>query len=155
MPIKAKGSMTSFDLAAVIRELQPLVGARLNNIYSYMNGFLLRFKGVTDANLVSIPAERIHLTNYVPAEKGMPPPLVMGLRKYLRGSKLEEVVQYKFDRIAVLRFCSGEGCFRLIVELLPRGVIVLSNENWRIIFTTETREMKDRVLRPAMVSVAK
>jgi predicted ribosome quality control (RQC) complex YloA/Tae2 family protein len=147
MPVKAKSSMTSFDLAAVVRELQALIGSRLSNIYAYMNGFLLKFKGNVEANLVLVPAERAHLTSYIPAEKGMPPPLVMGLRKYLRGSRLEEVVQHRFDRVAVFRFCGGEGCFRLVAELLPRGVIVLSDDEWRILFTSETREMKDRILR--------
>ncbi|ABM80948.1 ribosome rescue protein RqcH [Hyperthermus butylicus] len=145
--IKRKTSMTAFDVAAVVRQLSGLQGSRLANIYAYNGGFLLRFKGAEDARVVVVPAVRLHATRYEPAERGTPPPLVMGLRKYIRGARLESVEQHGFDRIAVFRFSRGNGSYVLVTELLPRGVVVLADSSWKILHASEQREMRDRVIR--------
>jgi predicted ribosome quality control (RQC) complex YloA/Tae2 family protein len=144
MVLKTKKSMTSFDLAAVVSEASRLVGDRVVNIYALPRGFLFKLRG---GRLVAVPGERIHITGYDVAEKGFPPPLVMGLRKYLRGAKLEAIEQYGFDRIAVLRFSGSGGVYRVYVELLPRGVLALTDERGTILHVSETKQMKDRVLR--------
>jgi predicted ribosome quality control (RQC) complex YloA/Tae2 family protein len=146
--IKRKQSMTSFDVAAVVSELKRLRGSRLVNIYDYgSKGILLRFKGAKDALVVAVPAVRVHITRYEPVEKHMPSSFVMGLRKYIRDAKLEEVEQHRFDRILILTLKRGSDTYKLIVELLPRGVIALLDENNTILQINEEREMKDRILK--------
>ncbi len=147
MPIKTKKSMTSFDVAAVAKELEALRGSRIVNIYSLPGGgFLFKLRPV-EANLVAVPAVRVHLTRYDVAEKGFPPPLVMGLRKHLRGGKIVDVGQVGFDRILVLRVEAGGAKYSVYVEVLPRGVLALVDEEGTILQVSETRRMKDRVVK--------
>ncbi len=148
--IKRKKSMTSFDVAAVASELRAYLGSRIVNVYALPgpSGLLLKLKGSQgDARLVIVPGEKAHLTRYDVAEKGFPPPLVMGIRKHVRGSRLTSVEQHGFDRILVLGFGTRSGEWRLVAELLPRGVVALLSSDGRIVQVTEQKEMRDRVLR--------
>jgi len=144
--IKPKKSMTSFDVASVVAELEAVMGSRIANIYSVPGGFLFKLKqGVK--SIIAVPGTRLHLTSYDVADKGFPPPLVMGLRKYLRGAKLRGVKQLGFDRIVVMELEAGGDIYKVYVEVLPRGVLVLADNNDTVIHVSETRRMKDRVLR--------
>ncbi len=142
---KRKTSMTAFDVASVARELGELKGARLVNIYEvFENVFLLRLRGARDARIIAEPSRRIHETSYDVSGKSQPPPFIMALRKHLRGSRLEIVEQLGFERILVLGFSGGR---RLVVEVLPRGVLVLLDEKGVILQVNEPREMRDRVIK--------
>ncbi len=147
MPLKRKESMTVFDIAAIVKWAnERLRGLRLTNIYMVENVFLLRFKhGGKDLRVAIEPGKRIHPTSYDVVEKAMPPPLVMAIRKRVRGVVLDSVEQLGFDRVVVLRFANG---FKLVAELLPRGVVALLDNSDKIIVATEYREMRDRSLRP-------
>ncbi|HIQ24008.1 MAG TPA: fibronectin-binding domain-containing protein [Pyrodictium delaneyi] len=146
--IKRKRSMTSFDVAAVVRELSQLQGLRLNNIYQVGEVILLRLKGPgRDARVAIVPGERIHITSFDVSDKGMPPPFIMGIRKHIRGASLVEVKQRGFDRIVEMVFENSGRRYKLIAEILPRGVAVLVDENGRILQLDEQRVMKDRVLK--------
>lgn len=142
---KRKTSMTAFDVASVARELEALRGARLVNIYEvFENTFLLRLRGGRDARVIVEPSRRVHETSYDVSGKGQPPPLVMALRKHLRGSRLEAVRQLGFERIIVFEFSSGK---KLVAEVLPRGVLALLDEKGLILQVSEAREMRDRVVK--------
>lgn len=147
--IKRKRSMTSFDVAAAISEISKRArGARLYNIYAYDKGFLFRFKSPgSDLRLVAVPGERLHITRYDVSEKGMPPPLVMGLRKYLRNAVLENVYQIRFDRIVKMELRQRNETFYVVVELLPRGVLVLLDSAEKIIQTSSVLRLRDREIR--------
>ena len=149
MVIKQKKSMTSFDVAAVVKEIESLVGTRLYNIYDAPGGVLFRFKSSrADYRLVAIPSSRVHLTKYEVKARKYPSSFIMGIRKYLRNTKLTKVYQHKFDRIVAMEFsASGDTMYKIIVELLPRGVLVLLGDANKILQTSEAREMKDRVVK--------
>ena len=145
--VKRKESMTSLDIAVVIKTLEPrLVGSRLVNIYEIEeNVLLLKFKNPKmETRLIIEPAKRIHATGYEVTEKQMPRPFIMGLRKHLRGAKLERISQIGFDRIVVLEFASGH---KLYIELIPRGVIALVDENNMILQVSEQKKLKDRMIK--------
>ncbi len=142
---KRKTSMSAFDVAAVVRELDGLSGSRLVNIYQvFENTYLLRLRGARDARVVIEPGRRVHETSYDVTGKGQPPPFVMALRKHLRGQRLRGVRQVRFDRIAELVFENG---YRLVAEVLPRGVLLLLDEKGVILQASEYREMRDRVIK--------
>lgn len=146
--IKRKRSMTSFDIAAVVQELKQLQGLKLNNIYYVGDVILLRFKGPgRDVRVAIVSGERIHLTSFDISDKGMPPPFIMGFRKYIRGASLVEIQQRGFDRIVEMVFESSGHKYKFIAEILPRGVAVLVNEDGRILQLDEQRVMKDRVVK--------
>jgi len=145
--VKRKESMTSLDIAAVIKTLESrLTGSRLVNIYEIeQNVLLLKFKKPEmETKLIVEPAKRIHATGYELAEKQMPRPFIMGLRKRLRGAKLKRISQINFDRMVVLEFTSGH---KLYIELIPRGVIALVDENNVILQVSEQKKLRDRVVK--------
>ena len=154
--IKPKKSMTSYDVVAVVSEINARIkGSRLHNIYAYENGFLFRFKSAgIDARLIVVPGERLHFTKYDVSEKGMPPPFVMGLRKYLRGAVFEHAEQLGFDRIVRMKFWHRSEAFSVVVELLPRGILALLDAEDTIIQTSSTMKLRDREIRRGSKYVA-
>lgn len=153
MPLKLKTSMTSFDVAAVVAELRGFQGSRLVNIYDAPGkGFLFKYKSTAGAWLLYVkPGERVHSTGYEYAEKKTPSPLVMGLRKYIREGFLANVYQYGFDRIIFFEIRVNEDLYKLVAEVLPRGVMVLLDGRNVIVQASEYREMRDRVLKRGVV----
>ncbi len=142
--IKQKTAMTSFDIAAVVYRLQQMLPMRVVNVYGIEDSILIKVKGKhVSGNLIAEPAVRFHLTSYDIVEKGIPSPLIMGFRKHLRDSIITDVKQYEFDRIIYIEFSNSR---KLVVEVVPRGVIALVGNDNKIIHATEQRKMKDRVI---------
>ncbi len=141
-----KKSMSSLDIAAWRAEtLRLLEGSRVGNVYTAGNLIILKFKAQTHLReLVVEPGRRIHLTSRT-LRSGKLGQAAMILRKYLRGRRLEGIEQPGFERIVYLEFQPGG--YRLVVELLPRGVAALLDPEGRIVFATRYMEMRDRAIR--------
>jgi len=139
-----KRSMTSLDVAAVVSSLSGLLeGSRLANVYGVSGVYLFRFKGRADVLLVAEPGVRLHSTGYSFTSKPMPSPFVMGLRKHIRGRRLRELGQVGFDRIAYMLF--DNGC-KVYVELMPRGFLVLVDEEEVILQADRQARLRDRTI---------
>jgi predicted ribosome quality control (RQC) complex YloA/Tae2 family protein len=144
----ARKSMSILDLEAWIRSTaQGLVGARLANVYQAGNLLLLRFKSSGGEYLVvAEPGRRIHATRRLqPPSQTRQTPLVALLRKHVRGKRLEGASRLGSDRIAVLSFPGG---YRLVVELVPRGVAALLDADGRVLAATQYLTLRDRSIRP-------
>ncbi len=145
----ARKSMSIIDLEAWIRSTgAKIVGARLANAYQQGGVLLLRFKapGGADYLVVAEPGRRIHATRRLqPPSRPKQTPLLALIRKHLRGKRLEAVERLGPDRIAVLRFPGG---YRLVVELVPRGVAALLGPDGSVMAATRYVELRDRVVRP-------
>ncbi len=146
-----KRSMTTIDLLAwLVENRERLLGARIVNIYSSNSLFLLKIWSKKGKELLLLePGRRIHLTRYEHRveEQKAPTPLVSGLRKYVRGSRIIDIKQVGTDRIAEITVGIANTRYRLIIELVPRGLLLLLDSNGKIIYSTEYREMRDRVIR--------
>jgi predicted ribosome quality control (RQC) complex YloA/Tae2 family protein len=143
-----KKEFTSFDVAAVVRELrEAILNARVSNVYQ-LNGatLLLKLRGVGETifTLVLEAGRRLHLTSYTLEKPHAPPSFCMALRKYLRGSWLTGAEQYAFERVVVFHFKSKNEAFRLIMELFGEGNIILVDGENRILHALRYRRMRDR-----------
>jgi len=165
-----KKEFSSFDVAAVVRELKDaIIKARVVNIYQ-MDGETLILKlrkGENVYNLILEAGKRLNLTSYALKKPPVPPAFCMALRKYLRNSLLTNIEQYEFERIVLFDFNGKLGNFRLVLELFGEGNIILVDNANRIVQALRYRRMRDRnVIRgetfrfappsgqnPAMVSV--
>jgi len=143
-----KAEMTSFDIAAVVYELnQTIKDARIENIYQINRSTLvlrLHKPNQPTMQLLVEAGKRIHLTGYVLEKPFKPPAFCMALRKYLRNSKIIEVQQHEFERAIVFRISTREGIFQLIFELFGEGNIILSNQQSIIIAAQTYKKMRDR-----------
>ncbi len=140
--------MTSFDIAALIQELDSrLKGSRVSNIYQTNSSvFLLKLhqKGKEDSWLLIEPGRRLHLTSFVIEKPRYPPQFCRNLRKYLRNAVLTSVRQIDFERLVEFTFNIEKTEYRLIIELFSRGNIVLIDPAERILHALHFRRMKDR-----------
>lgn len=143
-----KKEFSSFDLAAVVRELkQTIQGSRVNNVYQINAKTLLLKLHKTDQpalRLVLEAGRRLNLTAYAMEKPLTPPAFCMALRKHLRNAWLTNVEQYEFERVATFSFKTKTGLVKLVLELFGDGNVILVGEDARILQALTYKRMKDR-----------
>ena len=132
---RLKTVMTSVDVAALLPELDVLIGAKLEKAYQ-VTPVELRLKLATQNgkhDLVIEAGKRLHLTSTPTAAPAIPPSFPMLLRKELKGGRISTIAQYDFDRVVEIRFVRGDDERYLICELFSKGNVILTDESKRII----------------------
>jgi len=144
--IKPKKTLTTIDVMAWTSEVKKnIVGTRINNFYSIEDRiFLLKLYGAPKKFLLLEPGKRIHFTEYRYPIPEKPSVLTLSLRKYLKGQKIKEIRQVGFDRIIIIELFNN---FKLIVELIPRGFLVLVDKNNIILHASRYEELRDRSIK--------
>ncbi len=137
--------MSNLDVHVWVRGASGLAGCRVDNLYAYGGGVLLKFRCPGRLEfLVLEPGLRVHRTLRVQGfEEGLGG-FVGVLRRLVRNVRLEGVEQLGFDR--VVRFSLGG--YSLYVEVLPRGVAALVDSSGSIVASSSRVEMRDRVVKP-------
>ena len=143
-----KKQFTSFDVAAVVRELsETILGSRVSNVYQLGSKALLFKLRKADKPvfwLILEAGKRLHLTSYTMEKPTVPPAFCMALRKYLRNGWLTGVEQYGFERVVVSTFKTKTGVMRLFLELFGDGNIILVGETDKILQALTYKRMRDR-----------
>jgi predicted ribosome quality control (RQC) complex YloA/Tae2 family protein len=147
-----KTELTSLDLHYLIKELQQLVGARVDKFYEKYDDkkeFLFVFHKVGAGKFML----RIHLSNlayltdYKQVFPDSPPGFCVFLRKHLGTGRVKEVRQKGFDRILEIVFDTKEGVRILICELFSKGNMVLVDEEYKIKGLLESQNWESRTVR--------
>jgi predicted ribosome quality control (RQC) complex YloA/Tae2 family protein len=143
-----KTGMSSFDIAAMVAELQSLVGGRIDKSYQIdRNELLIRIripeKGRSD--LVIANGKWIYLTSRSKQTPKTPTSFAMLLRKHLNNGTITKIEQYGFDRIVLIHIQKAES-FQLIAELFGEGNVVLITEG-KIIQPLIPKSWKQREVR--------
>jgi predicted ribosome quality control (RQC) complex YloA/Tae2 family protein len=143
-----KNELTSFDVAAVLHELnKTILDARINNIYQTDDQTLLMKLRKPDkpaSRLVVEAGKRLHLTSYVVDKPKVPPAFCMALRKHLRNGRLTSIKQYEFERIVTFTIEKKAGEMRLVSELFREGNVILVDSENKILQALRYRRMRDR-----------
>jgi predicted ribosome quality control (RQC) complex YloA/Tae2 family protein len=143
-----KKQFTSFDVAAVVRELSDAVlDSRVSNVYQLSSKTLLFKLRKADKPvfwLILGAGRRLHFTSYAVEKPKVPPAFCMALRKYLRNGWLTGVEQYEFERVVVFTFRTKAGVMRVFLELFGDGNIILVGENDKILQALSYKRMRDR-----------
>ena len=122
-----KSQMSSFDIAAVTREMQACVGLKAEKFFlqDYRN-FFFRLTGMQEKKTITI-----NLGQGIWLEDGFhttgdsePVTFAMLLRKYLSGKTLKRVTQQGFDRIVMFEF-ETDNDMTLVAELFGTGNLIL------------------------------
>ncbi len=145
-----KETMSNVDVAVVVAELQDLLGARL--VKAYQPGrdeirLRLHHKERGSLDLIVEAGRRIHLTKYKRPSPRMPSGFAMFLRKHLGGGRISKIRQLDFDRIVEISVERWDKKLKLVAELLPRGNLVVVDEDEKIVLplrrkTFSTRKIK-------------
>jgi predicted ribosome quality control (RQC) complex YloA/Tae2 family protein len=132
---RLKNVMTSVDVAALLPELDVLIGARLEKAYQ-SSPVEIRLKLATKNgkyDLVIEAGKRLHLTSNPALAPAVPPSFPMLLRKELKGGRIATIAQYDFDRIVEIQFVRSDDERYLICELFSKGNVILTDTSKRII----------------------
>jgi predicted ribosome quality control (RQC) complex YloA/Tae2 family protein len=152
---KSKGSLSGLEFRVLSKEISSaLTGTYISNIYSIGESQLLRMRRSggaedgesTEVSLVLSPKlgawitekpARVETTEFTTA-----------LRSHLLRGRLQAVSQFDLDRVLILEFGGkGDGRFKLVLELMPPGNIMLMEPDGKIALLL--REVKTEARRLA------
>jgi predicted ribosome quality control (RQC) complex YloA/Tae2 family protein len=140
-----KRVFSSLDVAVIVYELKGLIiGSLVDNVYSdSTGGLILKLRGTSgeDHYLLVKPSERFHITKNISKLENIG--RVPLFRRYLNDLKIIDVEQLEFERIAVLSF-GGRESYRLYVELIPRGILALTDIEGKVLISNKEFKGKDR-----------
>jgi predicted ribosome quality control (RQC) complex YloA/Tae2 family protein len=158
---KPKLQMSSFDIAAIVIELNELLtGGFINKIYQPEHDELIIRLSVpkteiTDDSKGKYDQKRVYIKvgKYICIEeaeteaqeqlqvvqKGQTSkPFAMLMRKYLKNGKIIEIVQYEFDRLIEV-IIEKQQTYKLIIEMFGNGNVIL---------TEQSEDNKFKILQP-------
>jgi len=120
----------SLTLAAVVDEIRPWIGARVQGVRQPDETTLtleLYLAGQTAMLLVSWNPEaaRVHFTSRRRPSPPSPPAFCAAVRAAIDGGRLQAMEQAPFDRLLTLEFSTEEGTHRLVVEPMGRHANVM------------------------------
>jgi len=137
--------MKAMDIHFMVKELQDLVGAKVDKIFQKNDEFIISLhkKGKI---LLKVSEEAAYITNYKFTQE-RPPAFCMYLRKHLNQARITEIIQRGFDRIIEVRLNKKDD-FILIIELFSKGNLILCEPNFKIMSALHNQEWKDRTIKP-------
>ncbi len=125
-----KEGMSSFDIAAMVKELQCLIEGRIDKAFQLTREkLLLRIRVPKEGrkDLVIVVGKWLYLTTQPQKTPKTPTSFAMLLRKYLGNGKITKIEQHEFDRIVIFHVQKAEN-FQLIFEMFREGNVILVKE---------------------------
>ncbi len=145
----AKPELPSLEVAAVVKELQVLVGSKIDQIYEAEdNEYIIQChpRGKEKILLKIKPSAYLYITSKKP-ETATPKTFCMQLRKHIAGGIITAVNQIDAQRIVEITLGKTEQQ-KLTVELFSKGNLILSDDKNAIIGLLERQSWQSRELRP-------
>ena len=147
-----KKSLTALDVAVLVKELrESLSDCLVTNLYCIgERGYLLKLKSLEGDTqyLVIEPAVRLHLTKYIP------PLSISGrtpiFRRFLKNSRIRSLRQHEFERIVIIEATRGSEDFSIVVELIPRGIVAVLDNQRKVLVSSEDIKLRDRRVYPGI-----
>lgn len=138
------------DVAAVVEGLRKeLVGSFVGKAYQQSSDRIvisLQTAGQGKKDLLLEAGCRVHLTKKPRKASKMPPQFPTVLRQRISGGRIVEVNQHDFDRVVEIVIERGGERYLLIVELFPKGNVLLLDGSGQIILPLRPYAFRDRRL---------
>lgn len=130
-----KTRFTTLDIISILKELQPCVGMRVNQVYDVDNKTYLIKLHQPDKKIVLLieSGTRLHTTEFEWPKNPAPSGFSMKLRKHINNKRLEYIKQIGVDRVIDLQFGSGDAAYHVILEMYDRGNLVLTDFEFNIL----------------------
>lgn len=144
-----KESMSSFDISAVVMEMQPLVGGRVEKIYHPSLDQLVLSSKAPGGKKVFVHfrvGRWLFVSDKGLESPGIPSDFAMMLRKRITNARILTVKQQGFDRIVAIELDKDGTHFDLILELFGDGNVILV-ENGTIVQPLTSHTWKHRDVR--------
>ena len=127
MPRVMKDSLSSFDVTAAVKDLETLIGGRIDKVYHPRRDQLvlsIRSQSEGKTFVIFDVGKWLYVADQAPEIPQQPSDFAMMLRKRIVNAKIAGVRQQGFERIAVLSF-EKEERFELVLELFAEGNVIL------------------------------
>jgi len=119
----------------------------IDNIYFSKTLWLFKLRCKSGVHLLKVePGVRVHLSSVEPSEKSVDK-LAAFMRKYLRNARITSIAQYGWERLIVVEASSSGGDYKLFVELLPRGFLVVADRDGKILYADRFEALRDREIK--------
>jgi len=142
-----KEAVSSFDLIAIVAEMQVLVGGHIDKIYQSGDDFYLKINliGGGKQEVFLKPGKWLCLQE-AREKPETPPPFAQALRRYLSNPTIKAITKTGFDRVVVFDL-ETEKKYQLVVELFGGGNLVLVGGG-RTILCQRTQVLRNRQIKP-------
>jgi len=143
-----KKSMDILDVYAISHIYSEVLrDCIVDNIYYSTWYWLFKLRCRSGKSLLKIePGVRIHLSRAEPLEKGVDK-LAAFLRRHVRGFRVKLFKQLGWERIVVMELAGGAASYKLFVEILPRGFMVVADAEDKILYADRFEALRDRVIK--------
>ncbi len=136
---------TSLDVYFMVKELQTLIGGRIDKIQQFDEEIFLPVYVTSKGNkLLRIKSNKIWITKHKPEFEKLPH-IAATLRKHISNQRIKEIKQIKSERIIEI-IIGKEEDYKLYIELFGNGNIILEKQG-KIICSKIERKWKDRQIR--------
>jgi len=144
-----KKAMSNVDVAAIVAELQTrIAGGFFGKAYQSSGDAIWLTIQAREGRLDIIleAGRRAHVTRKERVVGRTPPQFPAMLRSRLSGGRIVSVEQHDFDRVMEICVERSDGRYRLVVELFPKGNMLLLDDEMRIILPLRPMSFRDRKL---------
>ncbi len=132
-----KKAMSNVDVAALVEELRErLLGGFVGKAYQQSaDKIWLTIQSPVEGrlDLLMEAGKRVHITHKERPASKTPPQFPTMLRSHLSGGRIADIQQHDFDRVVEFTVERGGGRNYLIVEIFPKGSMILLDESRRIL----------------------
>ncbi|PIN77988.1 hypothetical protein COV16_06325, partial [Candidatus Woesearchaeota archaeon CG10_big_fil_rev_8_21_14_0_10_34_8] len=138
---------SSLEILHLVKELQVLVGARIDKIYHPEENELLIQVHIRNSGkriLRVVVPNFMYMTDTKEPSSKDPTEFCLYLRRKLHNAVISSITQKNYERIIELHFAAKDGSFFLLFELFSRGNIILCDSSYNILSLLETQLMKSR-----------
>ena len=139
------------DVSLLVAEIAPrIAGCRIRNVYQVAEeSFVVALRSVAEKLELHItPGHCVFLTTRESEKPLKPSRLATAFRSAVRGAKVEELTQVSGERLLEIKMRKGDLLLTLVVELLPRGSMLVLGPEGEVITATRYRRMRDRAILP-------
>lgn len=153
---RRKTSMSWLDLKIWLQEQREIIEkSYVDNLYYIKDKSILIIKLYNSLRssyywLIVEPSKRmsVSFSNLKLEEVSEKPQKIW--RTLLKDCRIHSLYQIPCERILYIEVECGKTLRKVVVELLPRGVVCVLDNQGRIMLCSEYRHMKDRVLKPGI-----
>lgn len=149
---RQKSSMSWLDIKVWLQEVaEKMLGSFIDDVYILNGIFIFKLKNVKHSEeflLIVEPGRRISVSKLKIKLKEEFVKSSSVWKGILKNCSIENIGQYDYERIIFVDLKCREESRRMIIELLPRGVIAILNNDNIILLASSYRKMKDRNIMP-------
>ncbi len=141
-------SLSFIELKRLMREItEQLMNSKIENVYQMEDRSLVfkLWKEYEKCELRIAPGKCLYIVRGEYKKPQKPSEHALRFRRILNNSIIRKVELLSGERIVIFEIEKGYGeIFKLIIELLPKGTLILTDASGKILECLETLVMKDR-----------